>query len=105
MERVTAKPSENQKSFLPAEEVAVQRPKTVGERAGKTRGRGGYRDLGQHMTPPAIAERMTGFITRAVAEWSAFDPACGDGNLLLAVLDRMVEEGVANPVERIDGVD
>lgn len=105
MKRVSTKPSKTQKSFLSTEEVAVPQPKAVGERTAKSKDQGGYRDLGQHMTPPVIAEQMTGFLTRPVAEWRAFDPACGDGNLLLAVLDRMIKEGVPNPVERVAGVD
>jgi adenine-specific DNA methylase/SAM-dependent methyltransferase len=62
-------------------------------------------DLGQHMTPPAIAAEMAGFITRPVSEWRVFDPACGDGNLLLAVIDRMKEAGVKDITERIAGID
>lgn len=59
------------------------------------------------MTPAAIAEQMTGFIVRQVCEWRAIDPACGDGNLLLAVIDRMRAEGVSAQTiaRRIAGID
>lgn len=105
MKRESTKSRLTQRSFLTPEEVTIQPPKSIGQRIEKTNGRGEYRDLGQHMTPQAIAEQMTEFITRPVAEWRAFDPACGDGNLLLAIIDRMVKEGISDPVERVVGVD
>jgi adenine-specific DNA methylase/predicted RNA methylase len=65
----------------------------------------GHVDLGQHMTPPAIARQMTQFIRRPPTTWKVLDPACGDGNLLLAVIDRMQEAGLTDVVDRVAGID
>lgn len=64
-----------------------------------------YDDLGQHMTPLSIARQMAGLVKRHVTDWKVFDPACGDGNLLLAAVERMEEAGITNIVERVAGVD
>jgi adenine-specific DNA methylase/SAM-dependent methyltransferase len=74
-------------------------------RAASQPGVNGYADLAQHMTPRPIADQMAGFIARPVGEWRVLDPACGDGNLLLAVIDRMKEAGIQDIAERVVGID
>lgn len=63
------------------------------------------RTMGQYMTPQAIAEQMCGQIQRPVGEWKVLDPACGDGNLLLAAIEIMRQAGAADIPDRITGID
>jgi len=64
-----------------------------------------YKNLGQHMTPAVLAKQMADLIKLPISEWCVIDPACGDGNLLLAVIDRMQAAGLTDIEQRIIGVD
>src|SRR5689334_485213 len=57
------------------------------------------------MTPIGIAREMCMRIRRPPSEWIVLDPACGDGNLLLAAAETMVAAGVENSHKRLIGVD
>ena len=48
---------------------------------------------------------MVSFIQRPIAEGKVIDPACGDGNLLLAVIDHMERAGLTDIHDRISGMD
>lgn len=63
------------------------------------------RRMGQYMTPPAVADAMVSAITRAPSSWRVLDPACGDGNLLLAIARRLAEHGVKDIHRKIAGID
>ncbi len=65
----------------------------------------GYANLGQHMTPAIIAKQMAELVRRDASDWRVIDPACGDGNLLLAAIDTMEAAGVSDIAERITGID
>ncbi len=63
--------------------------------------------LGQYMTPPEVAVLFFKYVRVSPADWYVLDPACGDGNLLLAAAERMLSAGL-EPKEiasRICGVD
>lgn len=62
-------------------------------------------DLGQHMTPLTVARQMVTLVRRPVSDWRAFDPACGDGNLLIAAAERMLDSGISDVAGRIGGTD
>lgn len=66
-----------------------------------------YKNLGQYMTPTALASQMADQIKLPASQWYAIDPACGDGNLLLAIVERMQKAGVRDIdiVRRIIGID
>lgn len=57
------------------------------------------------MTPEAVAEQMLRQIQRPTQEWYILDPACGDGNLLLAAAKAMKQVGVSNIASRLIGID
>lgn len=63
------------------------------------------RQLGQYMTPGPIAKAMCNKIHRPAEEWVVLDPACGDGELLLAAVRQMKAVGVTDIASRILGVD
>lgn len=58
--------------------------------------------LGQFMTTPWVAERMVDAVT-VPAPWRILDPACGDGNLLVAAVQHALHHGIE--VEAIVGYD
>jgi hypothetical protein len=47
------------------------------------------KDLGQYMTPLSVAREMARQFQDAVTDCRVIDPACGDGNLLIAVVERL----------------
>ena len=57
------------------------------------------------MTPPSVADAMVAEIKRSPESIFVLDPACGDGNLLLAVARLLSSAGVKNIHERIVGID
>lgn len=57
------------------------------------------------MTPDYLAGEMLKHILRPVEDWQIFDPACGDGNLLLAAVSVMKEAGLQDIASRVMGVD
>jgi len=61
--------------------------------------------MGQYMTTQSIADDMCNLIYASEKEWYVLDPACGDGNLLLAAARRMQEVGVDRIEKRIAGFD
>src|SRR5207253_548577 len=61
--------------------------------------------LGQYMTPEHIADEMCAVIARSTELWSVLDPACGDGNLLLAAARRMRAAGVSSIEQRLTGIE
>ena len=63
------------------------------------------RVMGQYMTPASVADLMVATMKRAPASWRVLDPACGDGNLLLAVARHLAAAGVSDVVNRIAGID
>lgn len=63
------------------------------------------RKLGQYMTPQSVAGLMIPLIQRPISTWVVLDPACGDGNLLIAASQAMVRAGVERVQERIIGFD
>lgn len=62
-------------------------------------------NLGQHMTPLGVARQMFDFLHRPVASLRILDPACGDGNLLIAAADRMLHAGLQDIADRLAGID
>ena len=63
------------------------------------------RDLGQYMTPTSLALQMVDKFETPIQQLRVLDPACGDGNLLLAVADRMINAGIENIHKRLVGVE
>jgi adenine-specific DNA methylase len=63
------------------------------------------KDLGQYMTPIAIARQMVERFQSNPTDWKVIDPACGDGNLLIAVVERLREAQVPDIQKRIIGID
>lgn len=63
------------------------------------------RQMGQYMTPPTVADAMVNAIVLQPAAWRVLDPACGDGNLLLAAARRMAACGVRDIHRKIAGID
>lgn len=63
------------------------------------------RQMGQYMTPPPVADAMVDAITLPAAAWRVLDPACGDGNLLLAAARRMASRGVKDIHLKLAGID
>src|SRR3954470_11653465 len=61
--------------------------------------------LGQYMTPEHIAEQMCAAISLSTEFWSVVDPACGDGNLLLAAARRMRAAGLSSIEQRLTGIE
>lgn len=61
--------------------------------------------LGQYMTPEPVAEWFFDFVDEPAETWRVLDPACGDGNLLLAAARRMTNAGVKDVPARLCGVD
>jgi len=57
------------------------------------------------MTPMPIARQMCDRIVREVSQWRVLDPACGDGNLLLAAIERLQAANIPEIHKRIVGVD
>jgi SAM-dependent methyltransferase len=57
------------------------------------------------MTTPDVADAMVATIERPSQEWNVLDPACGDGNLLLAVARHLAARGIQGIQRRIAGVD
>ena len=62
------------------------------------------KELGQYMTPLHIAIDMAKKFT-SLTHSVVLDPACGDGNLLLAAAMQMAEAGCTNIGERLIGID
>ena len=62
------------------------------------------KELGQYMTPLYIAEKMVEKIS-IKKNMVCLDPACGDGNLLLAAAIKLKEMGIADISNHIIGVD
>src|SRR5882724_1643736 len=63
------------------------------------------KEYGQYMTPPQIARQMCDRVIRDTSEWVLIDPACGDGNLLLAAVEKMQAANVSDIQKRIIGID
>lgn len=61
--------------------------------------------LGQYMTPQLIAEKMFEQLNTPISDCNILDPACGDGNLLLAAADLMIKMGLTNISSRLIGID
>lgn len=61
--------------------------------------------LGQYMTPDSLADEMLKKVILPVEDWRIFDPACGDGNLLLAASSAMKRAGLQDIATRVMGVD
>jgi predicted RNA methylase len=61
--------------------------------------------LGQFMTPSSVADLMCDRISTDPSEWFVLDPACGDGNLLVAAAKRLLEANVPKPEGRLFGFD
>lgn len=61
--------------------------------------------LGQYMTPMSVAESFFKFIDDPIEDWRVLDPACGDGNLLIAAARRMIDAGLSQVAKRLCGVD
>lgn len=57
------------------------------------------------MTPPAIAKQMCSFVEIPCSDWVVLDPSCGDGNLLMAAAEIMLEKGVKDVCARLIGFD
>lgn len=66
---------------------------------------GRQRKMGQYMTPSSVADQMVTMIRRPPETWFVLDPACGDGNLLLAVARHLKAMGVTDIHKRIAGID
>jgi len=62
-------------------------------------------ELGQYMTPAGVAHKLLDLVELPPAEWYVLDPACGDGNLLVAAAERLLEAGVENVASRLMGID
>lgn len=62
-------------------------------------------NLGQYMTTPLVAQKMCNLVKAPVSTWQVLDPACGDGNLLMAAAECMVGEGVEHVTSRLIGFD
>lgn len=86
-------------TIVPGHEASSVSP-FIHERSVKTQ-----RDLGQYMTPEHLTQQMCDQVRRPAAAWSVFDPACGNGNLLVAAARRMLVAGVTNLRSRIMGLD
>ncbi|HEX2072066.1 MAG TPA: N-6 DNA methylase [Thermoleophilaceae bacterium] len=63
------------------------------------------RRLGQYMTPDAVADDLVAMLEGSPRDWRILDPACGDGNLLLAAARALRRVGVPDVVERLVGID
>ena len=61
--------------------------------------------FGQYMTPAHIADAMATKLTTSLADAFILDPACGDGNLLLAVARAMKSAGSGDISQRLFGID
>jgi len=62
-------------------------------------------EMGQYMTPSSVADELCGLIKRPISEWVVFDPACGEGALLIAAIKKMKECGLKNIIDKIYGMD
>jgi predicted RNA methylase len=63
------------------------------------------RELGQYMTPAWIAKQLCETVQRPASDWVVLDPACGDGNLLVAAAEAMQACGVPAICERLFGIE
>lgn len=61
--------------------------------------------LGTYYTNTELARILTRWCLDSASRTAVLDPTCGDGVFLHAVLDRLIEFGVANPGARLFGVD
>ena len=57
------------------------------------------------MTPLAVAGQMVNFLQTDPSTWRVIDPACGDGNLLLAVAERLIATNCVRPAQQLCGYD
>lgn len=61
--------------------------------------------LGQFMTPLDVASGMCEKIKSNLENWIVFDPACGDGNLLMATALKLKDAGIDNIKNKLIGFD
>lgn len=62
-------------------------------------------EMGQYMTPPGIAQDLIRYIRKPPSDWVVYDPACGEGSLLIAAIQAMKAAGVERIKDRIIGTD
>jgi predicted RNA methylase len=61
--------------------------------------------LGQYMTTSSVAEQMCKLFEKAKSDWVVFDPACGDGELLIAAIQELLAAGKKPEKIKVIGFD
>ena len=61
--------------------------------------------LGQYMTTAEVAKEMCQFFTTKRDQWVVFDPTCGDGMLLEAAANELIQSGVPEEKIKLYGFD